>query len=112
MLLPFIMVMFVLYRTWPGTTWYCRMPASWLVDRLARFPPIFWKAALLGMKQVRSGVLSSAWVRLVFWIAPTAEVRLRATPVAEMFCGRVRKRSITWIVPLSNGMEALTTEAF
>ena len=53
-----------------------------------------------------------ASVKLSVCKAPTAEVRLRATPVAETFCGMVRKLSMTWITPLSNGIEALTTLEF
>lgn len=89
----------VLYPTTPGTTWYDKMEVSSAMDRFARLPPILWKAALLGMKQVRSRVLSTVFTSERLVSAPTAEVRFKATAVAEIFCGRVRNRLTTWMIP-------------
>lgn len=75
-------------------TWYSRMDVKFSLVKLARFPPMAWKAALFGMKTVRSSVLSTVLASDKLVRAPTAEVRLRATAVVEMFCGRVRNRSM------------------
>jgi len=64
------------------------------MDTLARAEPIAWKAALLGMKAVRlagRGPLATP----DFAIAPRAEVSSSSSRVVEMFCGMVRKLSMT-----------------
>lgn len=75
----------------------------------ARLPPTLWRAALSGSNTVKSAVLSTVSVKFNVASAPTAEVRLRATAVAETLCGSVRSRLITWMVPPENGIEVLTT---
>ena len=64
------------------------------MDMLARAEPIAWKAALLGMKAVRLAGRGPL-VRPDFAIAPRAEVSSSSSRVVEMFCGMVRKLSMT-----------------
>lgn len=67
---------------------------------------------MLGMKSVKSAVVSTVLVKFNVVSAPAAEVRLRAMAVAETFCGSVRSRLMTWMVPPEKGIEAFTTEEF
>jgi len=59
---------------------------------------MFCQASLFGMKAVRFCGSGPAAMFAVSR-APAAAVKLRGTRVAEMFWGRVRKLSMTWMTP-------------
>ncbi len=59
-----------------------------------------WKAMLLGAKMVTSGVVSTVFASLAAVRAPVIEVKFAATAVVEILAGGVKKRSITWTMPL------------
>jgi hypothetical protein len=85
-------------------TWYCRIAAASSVVRLARAELMSWKAALLGAKMVRSGVVVTASVRPVALTAPRKALRPASWATVLTFGGKVRRPSITWMTPPSKAM--------
>lgn len=60
------------------------------------------KAALVGAKMVRSGVVSTAATRSAVVRAPASAVRLAARAVVEALAGTVRTVSMMWTTPPEN----------
>jgi hypothetical protein len=79
----------------PLMTWYVKIDARASSLKFASADPMLWKASLIGAKMVRSGVESTASMRLVALRAPRRAVRFAADAVAETFSGSVRTRSMT-----------------
>jgi hypothetical protein len=72
--------------------------------RLPRAELMFWKAALLGAKMVKLGVVLTASVRLVALTAPRKALRPASCAMVLTFGGIVRRLSMMWITPPSNAM--------
>jgi hypothetical protein len=78
--------------------WYAMMFWRSSAVRLAKADPTLLKASLLGAKMVMFRV-AAASTESVALMAPRREVRLRARAVSRTLGGKVRTRSMMWIVP-------------
>lgn len=94
----------LLYATVPLITWYCSTEAASSVLMLASTELMLWKAALLGAKMVRSGVVFRASVRSVALTAPRKAVRLASWATVLTFGGMESSPSMMWMTPPLNSM--------